>query len=288
MMLPGGGQHERRVAFAAGHASPDTASEEELLGGELVVKIEDATVWSPCTPICIESPCDYAPHSCMATRVAQKHMTHSTPHQSGLHTLQGLAMAQLEQGSSGSSSESSPAAVTRGGAAGVLLGPGRSFGGNLARHFAGRKRGLYCVLQCEGNTKHTAMVSGIHPAWKQELSFKSVPISSDLQVAPHAAEQSPMADKSTSRLLPAMLFQTCAPSCSAKELKPAFRANLTAIWLQITIYRKGHMGTDHFLGEIVVPLREVEEVEGSLKEADIRRYTLGRRSAKDKVQISLG
>ena len=49
------------------------------------------------------------------------------------------------------------------------------------------------------------------------------------------------------------------------------------------MYRKGHMGTDHFLGEIVVPLREVEEVDGRLKEADIRRYTLGRRLAKDKV-----
>ena len=47
------------------------------------------------------------------------------------------------------------------------------------------------------------------------------------------------------------------------------------------------MGTDHFLGEIVVPLREVEEVDGGLKEADIRRYTLGRRSAKDKVGHSL-
>lgn len=57
--------------------------------------------------------------------------------------------------------------------------------------------------------------------------------------------------------------------------------------LQVTIYRKGHMGTDHFLGEIVVPLREVEEVDGGLKEADIRRYTLGRRSAKDKVGHAL-
>ncbi len=95
-------------------------------------------------------------------------------------------MAQLEQISSGSSSGSSPAAASTGGAAGVLLGPGRSFGGNLARHFAGRKGGLYCVLQCEGQTKHTAMVSGSRPAWKQELSFKSVQISSDLQVRFHA------------------------------------------------------------------------------------------------------
>ncbi len=45
------------------------------------------------------------------------------------------------------------------------------------------------------------------------------------------------------------------------------------------------MGTDHFLGEIAVPLREVEEVDGDLKKADIRRYTLGRRSAKDKVRL---
>ena len=53
--------------------------------------------------------------------------------------------------------------------------------------------------------------------------------------------------------------------------------------LQITLYRKGRMGTNHFLGETLVPLREVEEVDGDVKEADIRRYTLGRRSARDKV-----
>jgi hypothetical protein len=47
------------------------------------------------------------------------------------------------------------------------------------------------------------------------------------------------------------------------------------------------MGTDHFLGEILVPLREVEELDGGLKEADLRRYTLGRRSAKDKVGRAL-
>ena len=97
-------------------------------------------------------------------------------------------MAQLEQGSSSSSSESSPIAMTRGSHAGVLLGPSWSFGANLARHFAGRKGGLYCVLQCEGHTKHTAMAAGSHPAWKQELSFKSVQISSDLQVMPYPAE----------------------------------------------------------------------------------------------------
>ena len=60
-------------------------------------------------------------------------------------------------------------------------------------------------------------------------------------------------------------------------------SSLNQLILQITLYRKGRMGTDHFLGETLVPLREVEEVDGGVKEADIRRYTLGRRSARDKV-----
>ncbi len=89
----------------------------------------------------------------------------------------------MEQSSSNSDSPSST--FIRGGAADVLLGPGQGFGRNLAKHFAKRKGGLYCKLQCEGQTKHTAMVSGSHPAWKQELSFKSVQISSDLQVMKH-------------------------------------------------------------------------------------------------------
>ena len=97
--------------------------------------------------------------------------------------LQGLALAQMEQSSSNSDSPSST--FNRGGAADVLLGPGQGFARNLAKHFAKRKGGLYCVLQCEGQTKHTAMVSGSHPAWNQELSFKSVQISSDLQVIRH-------------------------------------------------------------------------------------------------------
>ena len=77
--------------------------------------------------------------------------------------LQGLAMALLEQGSSGSSLESSPAASAQGAAAEVLLGPGPSFGGSLVKYFGKRRGGLYCVLQCEGQTKHTAMVAGSRP-----------------------------------------------------------------------------------------------------------------------------
>ena len=98
-----------------------------------------------------------------------------------MHALQGLLLAQTD--TSSARSERPPTDISRGGAADVLLGPGHSFGRNLARAFARRKGGLYCVLQCEGQTKHTAMVSGNRPSWKQELSFKSVQISSDLQVA---------------------------------------------------------------------------------------------------------
>ena len=46
MMLPGGAQHEGRAAFAPGHVSQEPSAKEELLGGEFVVRIEDATVRS--------------------------------------------------------------------------------------------------------------------------------------------------------------------------------------------------------------------------------------------------
>ena len=86
MMLPGAAQHERRIAFASGRASPEPAPKEELLGGELVVKIEDATVESPCHTLfhsdSIAMPCDCAlslAHR-MAVRGAQLHLTHSNPY----------------------------------------------------------------------------------------------------------------------------------------------------------------------------------------------------------------
>ena len=44
MMLPGAAQHERRVGFTTSDASAAAAPKEELLGGELVVSIEEAMV----------------------------------------------------------------------------------------------------------------------------------------------------------------------------------------------------------------------------------------------------
>ena len=97
--------------------------------------------------------------------------------------LQGLAAA-LTDGRN-MSVDSSPGQADSSSTAEVLQSSSsRDFRRTLARRLARRRGGLYCVLQCEGQTKHTALVSSSRPAWKQELSFKSVQISSDLQVSP--------------------------------------------------------------------------------------------------------
>ena len=96
--------------------------------------------------------------------------------------LQGLAAA-LADGRN-MSLDSSPGVADSSNTADVLQSSSsRDFGRTLARRLARRRGGLYCVLQCEGQTRHTALVSSSRPAWKQELSFKSVQISSDLQVS---------------------------------------------------------------------------------------------------------
>ena len=42
---------------------------------------------------------------------------------------------------------------------------------------------VYCVLRCEGQVKRTALARGHqNPVWKEDIAFKSVQISSDLQV----------------------------------------------------------------------------------------------------------
>ena len=52
--------------------------------------------------------------------------------------------------------------------------------------------------------------------------------------------------------------------------------------LVVVVYGKGLLGIDVFLGEVVIPLREVDET-GDPSDRDIRAYTLGRRSVKEKV-----
>ena len=44
MMLPGAAQHEWRLGFTTSDASAAATPKEELLGGELVVRIEEAMV----------------------------------------------------------------------------------------------------------------------------------------------------------------------------------------------------------------------------------------------------
>ena len=48
------------------------------------------------------------------------------------------------------------------------------------------------------------------------------------------------------------------------------------------MYGRARLGHDVFLGEVVIPLREVEGL-AELQQADKRRYILGRRNAKEKV-----
>ena len=51
----------------------------------------------------------------------------------------------------------------------------------------------------------------------------------------------------------------------------------------MSVYGRSRLGQDAFLGEVVIPLREVESV-ADVQAPDIRRYILGRRIAKEKVQ----
>ena len=48
---------------------------------------------------------------------------------------------------------------------------------------------------------------------------------------------------------------------------------------QVTVLGRGRLGGDVFLGDAVIPLREVENFGAS----EVRRYTLGRRSTREKV-----
>ena len=56
----------------------------------------------------------------------------------------------------------------------------------------------------------------------------------------------------------------------------------------MTVYGRARLGQDVFLGEVVIPLREVEATaDASHSNPDIRRYILGRRNAKEKVPLLL-
>ncbi|KAL0042783.1 hypothetical protein WJX79_011021 [Trebouxia sp. C0005] len=91
---------------------------------------------------------------------------------------------------------------------------------------------VYCTLQCENQVKRTSVAMGqAHPVWKEEVTFKSVQITSDLQVS---------------------------------------------------VYGRSRLSQDVFLGEVLIPLREVEEA-GATGVAEVHKYILGRRSTKERV-----
>ena len=58
--------------------------------------------------------------------------------------------------------------------------------------------------------------------------------------------------------------------------------------MQISVYGRSRLSQDVFLGEVLIPLREVEEA-GASGVAEVHKYILGRRSTKERVsgEISL-
>lgn len=51
---------------------------------------------------------------------------------------------------------------------------------------------------------------------------------------------------------------------------------------QVSVYGRSRLGQDVFLGEVLIPLREVEET-GASGIAEVHKYILGRRSTKERV-----
>lgn len=52
--------------------------------------------------------------------------------------------------------------------------------------------------------------------------------------------------------------------------------------VQVSVYGRSRLGQDVFLGEVLIPLREVEET-GASGIAEVHKYILGRRSTKERV-----
>ena len=55
-----------------------------------------------------------------------------------------------------------------------------------------------------------------------------------------------------------------------------------AVTVQVSVYGRSRLSQDVFLGEVLIPLREVEEA-GATGVAEVHKYILGRRSTKERV-----
>ena len=92
------------------------------------------------------------------------------------------------------------------------------------RRLRGPKKGdVYCVLSCEGQVKRTSLAVGHrHPVWEEEVTFRAVQITSDLQVCPPSAMSHQHAGSFT--LLPQAVINTRASSPHNKQLAPGLAA----------------------------------------------------------------
>lgn len=60
------------------------------------------------------------------------------------------------------------------------------------------------------------------------------------------------------------------------------QAHHHVVSVQVSVYGRSRLSQDVFLGEVLIPLREVEEA-GATGIAEVHKYILGRRSTKERV-----
>ena len=81
------------------------------------------------------------------------------------------------------------------------------------------------------------------------------------------------------------LLSMCKPRCGQLRLRPELCNPAHAPpWLpvQVSVYGRSRLSQDVFLGEVLIPLREVEEA-GASGVSEVHKYILGRRSTKERV-----
>jgi len=74
--------------------------------------------------------------------------------------------------------------------------------------------------------------------------------------------------------------QTPATHCDAATARLQFETPA-----QVSVWGRGRLSADAFLGEVVIPLREVGAAAAGGTAAQPRAFTLGRRSAREKARL---
>ena len=70
--------------------------------------------------------------------------------------------------------------------------------------------------------------------------------------------------------------------CLSAHARPQSYKLSIMLSVQVSVYGRSRLSQDVFLGEVLIPLREVEEA-GATGVAEVHKYILGRRSTKERV-----